>query len=221
MRRLLRFVGKSAGSPHAVALGMAIGFLIGWMPFFGMQMALSILLCHLLRANKLVPLIPVWLTNPVTFVPINTVNYWVGWKLVGGPPLSTVVKMLERIAFPPTVAGMGWIESWWECFKASLHDLLAMGWGMLFPFCLGSFIVGMILAVVSYFVTRRFVAAFREAVRQKKQRNRDRRRARSIIISDRVVAPERPPSEAQPSAPALPEPPVAVVPAPGERRDSA
>lgn len=197
-RRLLRLVGKSSGSSHAVALGMAIGFFVGWMPFFGLQTVLALLLCHLFRANKIVPLLLVWLSNPVTFVPIFTINYWVGWKLVGGPPMSEIVAVLEKLAVPPGSDGGSWLAAWWTEITDGTQELLGMGWGMLQPFCLGSALIGMALAVLSYFITRRFVDAFRNALHEKKLRNQNRRlqSRKAVRVRALVEAPSVPPPAA-------------------------
>lgn len=226
-RRLLRLVGRAAGSSHAVALGISIGFLIGWLPFIGTQTPIALLLCHIFRANRVVTLIPVWLTNPVTFVPVSTVNYWVGWKLAGGPPLSDIVAVFKKmVAVPVGGTGEGWLASWWNGIWSGIGDLLAMGWEMLLPFCLGSLIVGLTLAVVFYFLTRKFVDSFREAMQKKKHQNRERRRRdriernAAISTADAPSIPRRAPEAVEPGdAPAERETETggSATPAPAEK----
>ena len=56
--------------PHRLALGVAIGMFVTFTPTVGLQMVLVGVLAWLLRANKLVGLPVVWLSNPATVVPI-------------------------------------------------------------------------------------------------------------------------------------------------------
>lgn len=181
MRRVLRALGKATGTSHQIALGVAIGFFVAWLPIIGIQMVVSVALCQIFRANKVVPIFPVWLTNPATMVPIYSFNYWVGWLVVGGPPLSAIVIILMKmIEIPAGAEDMGRLEAWWNGIKHAFGELLSMGWDMLLPLCLGSAIIGLALAVPSYYLTRKFVDSFRDALQKKKQINRERRRRQRI-----------------------------------------
>ena len=74
--------------PHRLALGIAIGMFVTFTPLIGFQMLISVFLAWLLRANKLVGVPLVWISNPVTFVPIYYPCYWLGCKVLGQPVLS-------------------------------------------------------------------------------------------------------------------------------------
>jgi len=63
---------SQTGAPHRVALGGAIGFFIGWLPIVGIQMAVSLVVCAAMRANFVASLPGVWISNPITVLPI----YW-------------------------------------------------------------------------------------------------------------------------------------------------
>ena len=174
-RRLLRALGKATGTTHQIALGVAIGFFIGWLPIVGIQMVVAAVVCKILRANIVVPIFPIWLTNPATIVPIYSFNYWVGWKIVGGPPLTDLVVALRAMITPPEPAeGMGRLELWWAGVKDALGDLLSMGWEMQLPLWLGCVLVGTALAVPSYYLAYRLVESFRLAVIRKRQRRKEK-----------------------------------------------
>ncbi len=168
-RSLFRLLGKATGTAHQIALGVAIGFFVGWLPIVGIQMVVAIVICQIVRANKVVPIFPIWLTNPATIIPIYSFNYWVGWLIVGGPPLGDLVKVLAKMVKPPeAVPGTGRLELWWEGLKNGLGELLSMGWEMQLPLWLGCVIVGTVLAVPSYYATYRLVESFRRAVARKR-----------------------------------------------------
>ncbi len=176
-RRLLRALGRATGTAHQIAMGVAIGFFVGWLPIVGIQMVVAVVVCQVFRANKIVPIFPIWLTNPVTIVPIYSFNYWVGWLIVGGPPLSDLATVLRRmIAAPEATEEMGRFAAWWDGVKHSFSELLAMGWDMQLPLWLGCVIVGLALAIPSYYLTYTFVESFRQAVTKKRQQRQDRRK---------------------------------------------
>ena len=171
IKRSCRTLGRATGSAHAVALGVAIGFFVGWLPIVGIQMVVSMAICHFARANKGVSIFPIWLTNPATIVPIYSFNYWIGWKVVGGPPLSELVAVLIKMLSPPApTPDMNWFSAWWSDFRHSFGELLAMGWEMQLPLWLGCVIVGTALAVPSYYATFRVVESFRKTLHHKRSR---------------------------------------------------
>lgn len=177
MRRLLRALGKATGTSRQIAMGVAIGFIVGWLPIVGIQMIVAVTVCTIMRVNKVVPLFPIWLTNPVTIIPIYSFNYWVGWNLVGGPPLSNLVAVLRRMIIPPAPEpGINRFEAWWESIQYSLGELVSMGWEMQLPLWIGCILVGTALAIPSYYISKRFVESFRNAVLRKRQLRHDRRR---------------------------------------------
>ena len=57
-------------TPHRIALGVAAGLFIGLTPTVGFQMVLAVALAAALRANKVVCIPMVWITNPFTIIPI-------------------------------------------------------------------------------------------------------------------------------------------------------
>ena len=73
-RRAQRFVKYRIlhvdDTPHRIALGVAIGMFVAWTPTIGFQMGLTVLLCALFRANKLVGVPLVWISNPLTIIPV-------------------------------------------------------------------------------------------------------------------------------------------------------
>ncbi len=185
LRRLLRALGRATGTAHQIALGVAIGFFVGWLPIVGIQMAVAVVVCAIFRANKVVPIFPIWLTNPVTIVPVYSFNYWVGWLIVGGPPLSDLASVLVKMVSPPApTPEMGRFAVWWDGVKHAFAELLSMGWDMQLPLWLGCVIVGLALAAPSYYISYKFVESFRSAVARKRQvRLERRRRAAGVDVS--------------------------------------
>lgn len=67
---------------HGAARAFALGLFIAWMPI-PMQMAAAAVLALWLRIHLPVAVLAVWVSNPVTFVPMVYVAYLVGVAILG------------------------------------------------------------------------------------------------------------------------------------------
>ncbi len=137
-------------TPHRIALGVAIGIFITWTPTMGFQMILTVLLSAMFRANKLVGVPFVWISNPLTLFPVYGPNFLVGsWALGGGYTWSEFQNALARAShFHGNIIER--IQAWWEAT-----------WQVFAPLWLGSILVGLILGTLSYFAVHYAVVAYR------------------------------------------------------------
>lgn len=146
-------------TPHRIAWGVFLGFLVAFTPTVGLQMIIYVLVASLLRANKLSGIPPIWLTNPVTVVPV----YYVCWR-VGAFVLGTDddPERGERIiaSLVGAEAGFRWARllegEFWSELGATMWALGAELW-------LGGFIVGATLGGLAYPLTHWGVRAYRRA----------------------------------------------------------
>jgi len=147
-------------SAHRIALGVAVGFFVAWTPTIGFQMALTIAIAAAVRANKVVGLPIVWISNPVTAAPLYYYNWVVGraitrGALESGPAVkSALTKAIESLNDPLTVLRHLFDADFWRTTGLKL-----IGFGM--ELWIGSIIVGLILGALSYTITRRGVAYYR------------------------------------------------------------
>lgn len=81
--RTFHRLSRINGTPREIALGAALGILIGMTPFWGLQIALSLFLSSLLGWNRIACIIGANITNVATAPLIYPLNYWVGMRLVG------------------------------------------------------------------------------------------------------------------------------------------
>ncbi len=121
--KLLRLRGK----PKVIAKGLAIGVFAGWFPFFGLQSLIAIFLATICRGSKVAAVAATWISNPLTYVPIFVFNYKIGKLLLGTE--DTVLSPLD-------------IESF-TAFKE-------LGSTFAITLLTGSFVVGTILAIITY-----------------------------------------------------------------------
>jgi uncharacterized protein (DUF2062 family) len=107
---------RLAGSPHAVALGVAVGVAVGFTPFLGFHIIIALPIAWLLGANLVAAALGTAIANPVTIPFIWAATYRVGRFFVGGPthfhhggdvPENLAEKSLQAIwpVIKPMLAG--------------------------------------------------------------------------------------------------------------------
>lgn len=135
-----RFI-RLRGAPQTIALGFALGLLVGMTPFFGVHIPISVILAAILKWSKISAAVGVNITNVVTAPIIYPINYWVGVKLVGAsrqvdwPPSFDPHELLELIGQAPLIVA----------------DL-----------CIGGLILGLPIAVIGYYAAHRAIRIYRQ-----------------------------------------------------------
>lgn len=153
MRPVLRWVVKLRSSPRAIAGGLGLGTFIAFTPTMGIQLILAVIAATLFNMNRPASMIPVWITNPVTVAPIYTFNYWLGCKIVTGPPLKEVSGLFIDIG--RTMAHL----DFWE-IKGQALAVFHMGREILIPLLLGSLVIGTVTGLAAYFFSLKLLSIF-------------------------------------------------------------
>lgn len=113
--------------PKTVAKGLAVGVFAGCFPFLGLQSLIGIFLATIFRGSKVAAVAATWISNPLTYVPIFVFNYKIGKLLLGTK---------DTPLFPD-------LESF-TAFKE-------LGYTFAITLLTGCFVVGLILAFITYF----------------------------------------------------------------------
>lgn len=148
-RVLLRSILMLDDSAHSIALGTAIGMFIALTPTVGIQMLMVVCLAFvtrpLFRFNQIASLITVYISNPLTVVPIYWFDYKIGTYFVGG---SLTQKDFARILEFEGFSG------WWETVTQLLLEVGS-------PLIIGSLIVGSFFGLITYPIMLRLLTHFR------------------------------------------------------------
>lgn len=125
-------------TPHEVALGAAIGVFIAILPFYGFHTLMVLVAAVLIkRANKIAILVGTNISLPPTVPFITWTAYDIGRFMLGKQ-------------YPPLV---------WSDFKNITFQKVADKYPALLA---GSFILGIICAIIFYFLTYNFVKVLRK-----------------------------------------------------------
>lgn len=155
-RRLRHGIGKLwfnvvslNDTPHAIALGVALGTFVAYLPIVGIQMVLSAAVAWMIRANVAASLAPAWITNPVSIVPIFFGLYILGGIFTGDAmsygEMASLVKQINE-------AGITSFDG-----ISQTIDLMGQVW---WPMMIGGTIVGSLNALLFYWLTKLFVRRY-------------------------------------------------------------
>ena len=142
VRKFVRDIAGLDDPPHKIALGVALGVCVGFVPIMGIQMAVVLPLAVLFRGNKTAAIGGVWITNPVTVIPIYYMDYKVGELFVTYPPLT-----------------WGHFEAMFS--QMTLTQFLELGTTILVPLFTGGLVLAVVTSIPTYFVTRHLIRARR------------------------------------------------------------
>ena len=178
--RAIEYVGirlkRIPDTPHKISLGMSCGIFASFTPLFGLHFLIAGLLSYLLRANVLASLIGTFVGNPITFPIITVFNLKLGEWILGSSEHSSgdggkifegfldFIFLIYKSFFTEGSIGENNIPR--------MNEFLD---GIFIPYSLGGLILGIFIAVVSYFLLRPLVATYqkkRSALKAKKFKER-------------------------------------------------
>ncbi len=170
--RIVKKIIRSECTAHSIAMGNSIGFFVGLQPCVGSQTVAGLILATIFRANKLATLLPCWITNPATVIPIYAFNYWIGYLITGwGPNHEEFTKALVKAEQIMDENGF------WGFFSGvagAFRELLSHGWGAFFSLLLGSVIAGLVVGLVVYPPTLYLVKRVRKLRDERRSLRHDR-----------------------------------------------
>jgi uncharacterized protein len=136
---------RSNGSPHSLAMAVALGFFVACFIPTGGHTVIVLLLAFLFRTDKILAFAATWITNPYTIPFMYPVFCFVGSKVLGtGLSFKVIDKEIVHV-----IHDFSW------------HNLLQLGEELVFSFLVGGFIFGIIFGGIGYFITYRMVVLYR------------------------------------------------------------
>ena len=183
--RAIEYVGirikRIPDTPHKISLGMSCGIFASFTPLFGLHFLIAGLLSYLLRANVLASLIGTFIGNPITFPIITVFNLKLGEWILGSNEYSSgdggkifegfldFIFLIYKSLF--TEGSIG------ENSVPRMNEFL---YGVFIPYSLGGLILGISIAIISYFLLRPLVSTY-----QKKRGSLKARRLKKKLMRKR------------------------------------
>lgn len=136
--KLVKPVLTVKDTPHALALGIAVGLWVSLTPTVGIQMTVVFILGTLIKANRIAGVAMTWISNPATFLPMYYGYYRVGILITGEDPIS----------FGALKTNVSEYQGW---------DLVVYFFEFVGkPMWIGSLLIATIISVPAYPLCRRF-----------------------------------------------------------------
>lgn len=175
--------------PHRIARGIFAGVFVNFPPLFGVQMASAALIAWAIRGNIIAALLSTFLSNPITTPFIALMSVELGqWMLgidmpldarqLGGAILDAGHEIWDNV-----VAIFTSEPTQWHRLERFFHVIFL-------PYAVGSIIPGIIVSVISYYLSLPVIHAYQRR-RDKKRRERLEKR-----IAARAAAAEKLQAEA-------------------------
>ncbi len=142
---------KIRGTPREIALGVALGLLVGMTPTMGIQTPIAIFIAALFKWNKISSAAGVWISNPFTAPILYPINYFVGAKILG-------LEAAQNLSMDSDVT--------------IITKFIHKAPGALGAMTLGGIILGIPLAVIGYHVTYSAVKKYQKDIKEKLARKK-------------------------------------------------
>jgi len=168
LRRINSFIAHhilhTDDSPIRIARGVAIGVFMAFLPLMGLQMLLVLAVSLILRANKVVGLPIVWISNPFTMGIVYYPGYLLGSAILRYQPVRRA-NLADRFN---EIAALPWAVRIREYAGMFFEEIM-------YPTFVGSAIIGLLLGVAAYFLT---VWAIKRHRRHREEKRQSRRKQR-------------------------------------------
>lgn len=180
LRRRLRRHMRGPATSRQIAGGVALGVFVGFTPTMGLQMVIAGVLATLVKVSRIPAMMAVYITNPFTAAPIYGACYLLGANLLrpfGFRPLRW--EVIQQLFVNPEDVGF------WEKVYDKLDKLFHLGRETFAALWLGCTLAGIAFAVISYYVTLRFVTGHR-LIKAERQARRAARRLERVTTEQEL-----------------------------------
>ena len=136
-------------TPERTALAYSVGIFLGFSPFVGLHTLVGLAIAFLFGLNRVAILLGVWTNTPWWIVPFYMMATWVGMEVTGFRIEWATLKEIFQLGMD-----RGFMSS-------NFWGSVTSQWGLLLSFLIGSFILSILLSVVSYPLSLKWIKFYR------------------------------------------------------------
>ena len=141
LKRFIRYwylrLVRIQATPHNISIGLAAGVFVGLLPVLPFQTVIAIALALIVRGSKIAAALGTWVSNPLNWVPVYLMFYYVG-------------KAVVPFDVPP-----------FNPSHLEMAQMIEMGWKFFAVMMIGGLVVATPSAIISYFVAFKGIQAYR------------------------------------------------------------
>ena len=139
---------RTNGSPHKIALAVAIGFFVGCIVPIGVwgQTIVAILLAVKFKTNPGIAYAATWISNPYSVVIMYPVYCYVGAKIIGSSMSFSQIKVIFVNVF----------------HNFSLHAIMNLGAQLALSYIVGAFLFAIVIGPLGYYITYLLLKKYQE-----------------------------------------------------------
>jgi uncharacterized protein len=145
LRKTVQLLFLVNDTPERTALAFSVGVLIGFSPLLGLHTLIGLGISLFFRLNKVAMLIGIYINSPWFVLPYYAFATWLGLKLLGLPEGVSFTGMRIR-----------------DFFSAEFWRWVAEQWELLIPVVVGSTILCIVFALVSYPLALHLIRRYRD-----------------------------------------------------------
>jgi len=147
-------------SPKRIALGVGLGLFLAWLPLIGLQMFVALGLSFILKTNKFVSMVVVWVSNPFTMPFIYFPNFLLGRAIL--MKFGCQVMSIQELK-----GVLGPIDSFGLFFRSFFsvdfwQKFLSLMWNHGSELWLGSFIMASLVGFAGYVISYHLIVRHRQ-----------------------------------------------------------
>ncbi len=136
-------------TPERTALAFSIGIFLGFSPFLGLHTLVGLAIAFLFGLNRVAVLLGVWTNTPWWIVPFYMMATWVGMGVTGFRMELTTLREIFQLGMDRGFTS----PIFWGC--------VASQWGLLLSYLIGSFLLSILLSVIAYPLSLKWIRFYR------------------------------------------------------------
>jgi hypothetical protein len=148
-----RRLARLSATPHAIALGAAIGVFVSFTPIIGLRFLVSAATAALARASVVAALAGANFGNPFVYPALAGACYWIGCLVIGDDPMGAMALVEAK----------------------TMEDAMIAARAVLGQLAIGIALLGSLTAAATYWAVRPAVVRVRGEIDRRRALRRERR----------------------------------------------